>query len=638
MKSVSKIIVIAIVLLLNGCIGSNEDPPKEMYTVSFETYGGTEVASIDVEEGEGITVSDYSSSLDGFIFLGWTLLTQEEVDDLDTDIPYQEGELIPESDITLYVVWEEVETNNDEDEGEFLTLLGDFEDVMLFAQYFSVDEVLDLEIRNSEDTLLSESTTITSMYFAFQEEFMELAFIDSNGNEFNTQSFASGGNIITIYKDGYQYVIDKVSSTTFEEYIVGENDAETLVDKTYQSVEKIDDFKFEVVYNLLDYFTSDELEMMFPYGSGVSYDDVEVVSVVYDFSDRENKIYINSVSIDGLTYSDDYTVDFLIEVVYSVLSEYEIEYLKPEDHIFEPAKSLEDVVFAFDQEDDVYFNQTFGENIIAFRLTPGDYAVFGDGHTTMRNPYLIFYDENGQEIIYGSYMHIEEETIVYLNYTAYGSYTNPRRHVAIREVDVLHEGEMNPDNITGSITIEFTEEDLNETLIFPDGTFDGIIIFDAITVNSGNELLLTGDTRCEGTTQGDTCAIKTYNEADITISITALKAGTVTLEYRLVEYDDISTDSANPTQIESIVNGVELENNEWYYIEFDSTGATYQFNVQILHPGYYITIETILIDSEGNIISSSWSGNEYLETGTYTVKFAIEGFHSAVLPMVEVVD
>lgn len=642
MRIIKKLLLFtALLLLLTGCVEPEviEEPTVREYTITFETYGGTEVSPVVVKEGVAIDIDYFSSTLEGYEFLGWTLFTEQERLALGTDIHYYTGTFIPESDMNFYVGWEEIVVDVDPAEGDFVRYLNDFEDVMLFAQYLEAEEVIDIEIRNGENTVLVESTITTLMNFDFINSFMGVEVTNEFGHISTVQTFAHGDGIVTIYKEPGIFTTEILESSSFEDVVGGENQGTDLVDKPYQSVIEVDELVYEVVYNLMDYFSQAELDLMFPPDATFSYENVVAITVVYDFTDKENKIYGSKVIFDGLKYLDEYFVDFSIDIEYRVLTDFTYEILKPGDTTIQSAKSLDDVFLVFEQEDLVYFNQTAGDNIIAYRLTPGDYAVFSESNiSTMGNPYLIIYDENGLEMMVGSYLHIEEETIIYLNYTAYGEYTNPRRLASIKEVTPLHDGEINPANVNGTITIEFTEDDLNQVLVFPDGTYDGIMIFDAISMNAGNKLLLVGNTRCEDTETGDICAIKTYDGSGMTINITALTEGSVTFTYRLVEYDEISMDSMNPTPIDSIYNGIHLENNEEYYIEFDSTGDTYNFDLKILHPGYYVTYTATLIDSGGNIIEADWDDDLYLDAGTYTVKITAFGFHSAVLPIVEVVD
>lgn len=635
----SFLLLVSLMVLLVGCIQpeENEDPPVEEFTITFEFGYGTEVSSVAIEQETSINLDEYTTSVEGSIFLGWTLLTEQEVLELDTDVPLETGEFIPESDTTFYAVWEIVDDVNPA-EGEFLSLLEDFEDVMMFAQYLEIGEVIDVEITNDENTVLSESTTTSVMNLDFVESFMSVTVTNDLGHSYYTQSYAQGDDIVTIYKDVDTYTIEVAESASFDDLVNGEDQTENISEKAFQSVVKLDEFKYEVVYLLTDYFTQAELELMFPSNSGFSYEDVESITVEYDFSNEEDKVYGITVIFHDLVYQDDYFVDFVIEIEYMVLSEYTVTMLKPGDTTIESAKTMDEVFMIFDQEDIVFINQTSGDNFVAYKLTPGDYAVFGDYTSAMANPYLILYDENGIEVMYGSYMHIEEETIVYLNYTAYGDYTNPRKLISIKEVTPLHVGEINPENVNGTMTLEFTEDDLNQVLVFPDGTYDGIMIFDEISLNAGNKLLMVGNTRCEDTETGDVCAIKTYDGSGITINITALTEGSATFTYRLVEYDEISMDSMNPTSIDEIYNGIELENNVEYYIEFDSNGEIYNFDLKILHPGYSITYTATLIDSFGNIVDADWDDDLYIDAGTYTVKIVLFGFHSAVLPIVEVVD
>lgn len=102
-KSVLMMVVTA--LLLSGCVNTIDSLPEIEFTVTFETYEGTDVSSVVVVKGQSINVDEYTSTQDNSDFLGWTLLNEMEVLALSSEISYNTGEFTPEDDITFYAVW-----------------------------------------------------------------------------------------------------------------------------------------------------------------------------------------------------------------------------------------------------------------------------------------------------------------------------------------------------------------------------------------------------------------------------------------------------------------------------------------------------------------------------------------------------
>jgi hypothetical protein len=323
---------------------------------------------------------------------------------------------------------------------------------------------------------------------------------------------------------------------------------------------------------------------------------------------------------------------------YTILPSIEIELLQPNGLTIEPAKALEEVFLIFEPTETIYFNQTDGNNIIAFHVMPGDYAVFGEITNQTNSPYLIVYDEFGNIMEHGSFIHVETETVLYFNFMASGGWSQNDRPFNLKEVTTLHQGEANIGNINGTVTLDFTEDDLEKVLVFPDTTFNGIIIFESDDVALNNLLLFQGDTRCEDFNGDVACAIKTYENADLTINITSNDADSVTLDYRLVEYDLLSTEQTNPTPIDTILNGASFEPNTDYYLSFESTGNNYLFRLILLHPGYSISSSIVLYNDAGTEVVSNWTTNTYLEPGIYVIKVSVQGFHSAILPQIEMIE
>lgn len=69
-----------------------------IFVVTFDSLGGNEVSSINVNSGDSFVLP--SSSKDGYLFVGWTLINSPEADIITS--PFT-----PSSDTTLYAKWEE---------------------------------------------------------------------------------------------------------------------------------------------------------------------------------------------------------------------------------------------------------------------------------------------------------------------------------------------------------------------------------------------------------------------------------------------------------------------------------------------------------------------------------------------------
>lgn len=521
---------------------------------------------------------------------------------------------------------------------DFITLLENYEDITFFASTLQIDEEIYMIITNDEDITLLETTTTSITQLDMMNQIINMEIELENLPTQYMQVFTHNGNLVSIIKtyDTYEVFIDEM--ITFEEYVSDDTSLEKLSEKPINEIEKVDDTEFIVTYTKSDFYTDAQLDSILGANSMMTHDEMTKISVRYDFSNISDKKIVMEITMDGIIYLDNYTTTIIISQIITIPEALDINLLVPEGQTIEPAKSLDQVFLVFEPDEMVYFNQTDGDNIIAFHLPPGDYAVYNEASNITSNAYLIIYNENRSEVVPGTYLHIEEETTMYFNFTSYGGWTQEDRPIMLKSITALHDGETNYENISGTITLDFTEVNMQHVLVFPDATFNGLIIFESDDINQGNNVTLFGDTRCTNTVSGDTCAIKTYDGADITISITAHIPDTITFSYRLVEQDDVSNDQNNPVSLDSIENGVVLESNTDYYFTFDSIGDTFRFVNDVLQPGYYVTSTVILYDSSGNIVSSNWQGPLELEAGTYIISLQVFGGHSAVFPRVEIVE
>lgn len=93
--AVVAVVVIIIAIVLFFVFGHKS---KEMFTVTFDSNGGTKVASVEVEKGSKVSIPS-DPTKEGFTFTGWYLDNKKY--DFDQKV---------EKDITLKAVWEEVKT------------------------------------------------------------------------------------------------------------------------------------------------------------------------------------------------------------------------------------------------------------------------------------------------------------------------------------------------------------------------------------------------------------------------------------------------------------------------------------------------------------------------------------------------
>jgi uncharacterized repeat protein (TIGR02543 family) len=92
------VLVVALLVLLGmfGCGKKDDTPETVTYTVSFLTYEGSAVASVNVDEGNSIVLTDYVTSKDGHEFQGWSLTQSGNV---------LQGAYTPTSNVTLHAIF-----------------------------------------------------------------------------------------------------------------------------------------------------------------------------------------------------------------------------------------------------------------------------------------------------------------------------------------------------------------------------------------------------------------------------------------------------------------------------------------------------------------------------------------------------
>src|SRR5690606_40760687 len=91
-----KLLVLLILFTLVACTPVGNDP--KLYTIDFETNGGSTISSITVEKDAKLDLNSlYSPEKDAYIFAGWFY-------DEALTSPYLK-DLFIEADLTLYAKW-----------------------------------------------------------------------------------------------------------------------------------------------------------------------------------------------------------------------------------------------------------------------------------------------------------------------------------------------------------------------------------------------------------------------------------------------------------------------------------------------------------------------------------------------------
>lgn len=522
---------------------------------------------------------------------------------------------------------------------EFLDYLDEYEDYLMFSYNLIIAEETNTIVRNESGKRLLETNSNLTLKFDLFNQIIDIYSNAEGSNEFNMQMFAHNNDLVTVLKTMETFDTSIVLNQSFEEKIDEMDSSRSLSEKVMSDIEKLGDFRYRVTYDKLEFFTPEELNIILGNDPDMSTESMESIVVEFDFEHLTEKKIKLEVTLSDVSYLEEYIVEVVIKQNIELPDELTIEVLRPGGITIEPAKSMDQVFLVFDVNEIVYFNQTDGDNILAYRLPPGDYGVFTDYSTNQTSsPYLRVYDEFGNEILRDNYIHVDEETTMYFNFTASNGWSQEDRPMVIREVTPVHIGETDPENIHGEITLEFTEENLQHAIVFPDSFITGFILFETDDIDADNHLLLQGSTRCEGFTGEVGCAVKTYESTHLSIHFTSLKPDTVTLQYQLLEYDSISNDQYAPTPISSIENGVQFERDVNYYFSFESTGDTYIFDLLVLHPGYYVSHTANLYNDQGTLIQEDWNNNLYLEPGIYVIEVSAWGLHSAIIPQVLVVE
>ncbi len=104
-KNLITFIILMFIMILIGCVPIDTiNPDPEYFTVTFETFDGTSIESIEVENGMKITISIQNPTKTGFIFDGWFKDSQYiESFNFETDVIT--------AVTTLYAKWDEITVN-----------------------------------------------------------------------------------------------------------------------------------------------------------------------------------------------------------------------------------------------------------------------------------------------------------------------------------------------------------------------------------------------------------------------------------------------------------------------------------------------------------------------------------------------
>ncbi len=98
-KSLLLMFSLLAIITLIGCVPEEPTPEDVFFTVSFETFGGTNLNSFEVKKDSRITQEIVIPNKEGYDFNGWYK------DENLTEIWYFESDKVT-SDMTLYAKWE----------------------------------------------------------------------------------------------------------------------------------------------------------------------------------------------------------------------------------------------------------------------------------------------------------------------------------------------------------------------------------------------------------------------------------------------------------------------------------------------------------------------------------------------------
>ena len=99
-----KTIALALAVVATGCNNENVVVPKEAFTVTFNSNGGSEVVAQTVKANEKATEPSPAPTLEGYVFVGWYTDDQTFTNRWNFEV----DAVI--SDITLYAKWKEEKT------------------------------------------------------------------------------------------------------------------------------------------------------------------------------------------------------------------------------------------------------------------------------------------------------------------------------------------------------------------------------------------------------------------------------------------------------------------------------------------------------------------------------------------------
>lgn len=97
MKKIVWLIMLIVVSFGLVACGEESTTEDQSFTVSFDTQGGTAVQNVEVEAGTTITLSNYTTTKDGFDFNGWSLSLSGTI---------LTGSYTVNSNTTLYASWD----------------------------------------------------------------------------------------------------------------------------------------------------------------------------------------------------------------------------------------------------------------------------------------------------------------------------------------------------------------------------------------------------------------------------------------------------------------------------------------------------------------------------------------------------
>ncbi len=283
MKKISLLLLVLLsTLILSGCKDTEDVEEKTMYTVTFDTDGGSAIAAVEVEEGTVVVIPS-APTKDGYTFMYW--YTTDDTTEYDFAT-------VVNADITLHAYWQEIVVGVT-DEDRIL------EDIAQYESEMFINENLIYMPRKGKVNRSSMRYSVDSQYISKEGVILPIPLDETVTEGELTVTFTLNDTVVEkVYAIPLNYieevVIDHSVSLPFENLTTEYDVEDGNVDMYYEEDGAVPYIKVVDFFDLLEGFIDPDVDFTIDTTDGV-------LTISYQYYDEDyDETYDMVLTVDSV--------------------------------------------------------------------------------------------------------------------------------------------------------------------------------------------------------------------------------------------------------------------------------------------------------------------------------------------------